>query len=223
MTRCYRGLGLGALLIVACLLLRPHAEAGGEGWIDLMPGPNLKGWTRVPIAPDTMLNDKNAWSLDPSGKVLLCDGVGVKEMLLHESEFGDGTFHVEWRFRKVEGKKDYNSGIYVRTSSDGKVWHQAQVAHPEKAPRLGDLFGDTLEGGKVQKFLAEGRGTALAHPPGEWNTYDIVCEGPKITVNVNGERATVWDQCQVRRGHVGMQAEFFFIEFKNLRFKPAGR
>jgi hypothetical protein len=195
------------------------AQGGAEGWIDLLPGPGLKGWKRVPIAPDTRVGDKNPWSVDATGKILVCDGVGVKEMLLHDAEFKDGTFHVEWRFRKVEDKNDYNGGVYVRTSADGKVWHQSQVAHLQKPPLMADLFGDTLVAGKPQKFLVEGRGAKLAHPPGEWNTYDIVCRGPKVTVSVNGETATVWDTCQVPQGHVGLQAEFFFLEFKNLKFK----
>jgi hypothetical protein len=229
-----RAFVLGAVLITAVgiplLLCTPSgggqetdeaglaAEEGRE--IDLLPGKGLEGWKRVPIAPDTKLNTKNPWKVDEGGRVLHCDGVGVKEMFLYDREFADGTFHVEWRFRKVTDRKDYNSGIYVRTSADGKVWHQAQVAHLEKAPRMADLFGDTLEDGKPKKLVVEGMGTKLVHGPGEWNTYDITCKGPKVTVEVNGKLATTWDNCQVPRGHVGLQAEYFDIEFKNLRFKP---
>jgi hypothetical protein len=68
-------------------------------------------------------------------------------------------------------------------------------------------------------FLVDGRGAKLAHPPGAWNTYDVACKGPVITVAVNGQPATVWKDCEVPRGHVGMQAEFFFIEFRNLKFR----
>jgi hypothetical protein len=189
-------------------------------WIDLTPDNNLSGWKRLPIAPDTKLSAKNPWKMDASGKTLLCDGADVKEMLLFRREFKDGVFHVEWRFREVPGKTDYNSGVYVRTSRDGKVWHQAQVAHPDKAPRLADLFGVTRADGKLKNFIVEGRGSKLARPPGQWNTYDITCLGPKVTVAVNGSVATTWNDCQVAKGHVGLQAEYFYIEFKNLRFKP---
>jgi hypothetical protein len=198
---------------------QPQEAEQSAAVMDLTPGPDLQGWKRVPIAPDTTLNAKNPWKLDPDGKVLLCDGVGIKEMLLYDKAFTDGTFHVEWRFRKVADKNDYNSGIYVRTSADGRVWHQAQVAHLEKAPRLGDLFGETAVDGKPQRFLVEGQGAKLAHPPGEWNTYDITCKGPTVTVKVNGKTATTWNDCKVSRGHVGLQAEYFFIEFKNLGFR----
>ena len=127
----------GSLLPLASAEL-PAKDAGG--WLDLFPGKNLKGWQRVPIAPDTKLASKNPWKVAETRKVLLCDGVGVKEMLLYEKEFGDGTFHVEWRFRKVPDKHDYNSGVYVRTALDGKIWHQSQVAHLEKAPLRSATF-----------------------------------------------------------------------------------
>ena len=45
-------------------------------------------------------------------------------MLLYDKEFGDAICHVEWRFKKLDGKKGYNSGVYVRNSGDGKSsWH----------------------------------------------------------------------------------------------------
>lgn len=218
---------LGLFLCVATAaasLLAPIGTAGREladadGWVDLMPGKDLRGWKRVPIAPDTKLNAKNPWSVDEAHKLLLCDGVGVKEMLLQDDERKDGVFHVEWRFRKVTDRSDYNGGVYVRTSADGKIWHQAQVAHADRRPTLGDLFGETLVNGRPEKFTVAGRGEQLANPPGEWNVYEVTCKGPEITVAVNGKLATTWKDCQVLKGHVGLQAEYFFLEFRNLKYK----
>ncbi len=193
-------------------------ERDPKGWLDLTPGKDLQGWKRVAIAPDTTLNTKNPWKME--GGLLLCDGVGVKEMLLHDKEFGDGIFHLEWRFRKVEGKKDYNSGAYVRTAADGKLWHQVQIAHLEKPPLMGDLFGDSLVKGKPERVLVRGDGAKRANPPGEWNTYEITARGKTVRVWFNGAMTLTWDECPLAKGHVGMQAEFYFIEFRNLKFKP---
>ena len=173
----------------------------------------------MPIAPDTKPVAKNAWSVDATNKLLVCDGVGVKEMLLFGKEFGDGVFHVEWRFRKVEGDPVYNSGIYVRTAKDGLIWHQIQVAHTQKPPFMGDLFGVIDRVKQETKVLAIGEGPKLVKGPGEWNTYDISCQGKQITVLINGKTSCVWNDCSTPRGHIGMQAEFFFIEFRNLKFK----
>src|SRR5262249_12050918 len=106
---------------------RSALQKDPAGWIDLLETKDLKNWKRVPIPPGSPLNSKNPWRIDPDTNYLVCDGVGVHEMLLYNEEFADGIFHVEWRFKKIEGKKGYNSGVYVRTSADGAIWHQAQV------------------------------------------------------------------------------------------------
>lgn len=213
----------------ACVLFVALALAGTAkepqkaslSWLDLMPGPGLKGWSRVVLPPDEKLNAKNPWSLSADGKTLLCDGVGVKEMLLFDREFGDGVFHVEWRFRKTDAATGYNGGVYVRTSADGKVWHQAQVAHQEKPPLVADLFGETRHGSEIKKFQVLGTGHKLIQPVGAWNTFDVEARGKTVTVRVNGTVATTWNECQVPRGRVGLQAEFYYLEFRNLRFAEA--
>jgi hypothetical protein len=193
--------------------------AQDDGWLDILPGKNLAGWKRVPIAPDTKPAAKNAWSVDAKRKVLVCDGVGVKEMLLYDKELGDGVFHVEWRFRKVEDDPVYNSGIYVRTAGDGLTWHQVQVAHTPKPPFMGDLFGVVDRIKQETKVLASGKGPKLVKGPGQWNTYDITCKGKQIDVIINGAPSLTWSECARPRGYLGMQAEFFYIEFRNLKFK----
>ena len=196
-----------------------------SGWTDLLPGKDLAGWKRIALAPDTKLGSKNPWKVEEG--LLVCDGVGVKEMLLHDKELGDGILHVEWRFRKVADdkpdknaeKKDYNSGVYVRTAADGRVWHQVQIAHQDKPPLLGDVFGDTPVKGKIERLVIRGKGSQRAHPPGEWNTYEITAKGKSIAVWINGATTCTWDDCPLSKGHAGLQAEFFFIEFRNLKHK----
>jgi len=189
-------------------------------WIELFSGKDLKGWKRVALAPDIKLGAKNPWSVDAKNKVLLCDGVNIKEMLLHETAFKDGIYHLEWRMRKVEGKDTgYNSGAYIRSKMDGKTWLQTQIAYLEKPPFVGDLFGDLPQNGKAERVIINGKGHQHVKPVGEWNVYDIECKGPNITVRLNGKPATEMKNCPWLEGHVGMQAEFFFVEFKNIRFK----
>jgi hypothetical protein len=192
-------------------------ESDPKGWIDLFSKDlNLKHWKRVAL--DTKLSQRNPWHVDAKGKILQCDATGeIKEMLLYDKEFGDGIFHVEWRFRPVtEGKKDYNSGVYVRCPDNGKQWIQIQVAHVEKPPFLGDLFGDL---GNMVRVVQRSDGAKRAHPPGEWNTYEITAKGKRISVWINGATTLTWKDCPFPRGHVGMQAEFFYIEFRNIKFK----
>lgn len=194
-----------------------------DGWMNLLQGTKLTGWKRVPLAPDTKLNAKNPWILPGQDNLLQCDGVDVKEMLLYDKEFGDGVFHVEWRFRKVEGDPIYNSGIYVRSKSDGLTWHQVQVAHNPKPPFMGDIFRIPNVKKPAPEVVGKGDGVKHVKAPGEWNTYDITCKGKTISIAINGTTATTWNDCPIPRGYIGLQAEFFFIEFKNLKFKEMTR
>jgi hypothetical protein len=56
-------------------------------------------------------------------------------------------------------------------------------------------------------------------PPGEWNTYEIRCQGPKITLSVNGEASAEFTAPEVLKGYLGLEAEGFRIEFRNLRWR----
>jgi len=199
--------------------LEPVAAGDQADWMVLFNGVDLKGWKRVPIAPDDKLVAKNAWKVDAKNKLLVCVGVGVKEMLLHEKQVGDGVLHIEWRFKKTKDQFGYNSGVYVRTSIDGKVWLQTQVAHLEKPPLVANLFGDMLVHGRIKRVQTAGTGHRKVNPVGEWNSYDITCKGKSISVALNGVIVTKWDDCEVPVGHVGMQAEFYDIEFKNIKWK----
>lgn len=218
-----------SLCLIACLAFfsapslaqeKSALETNPEGWLDLSPGKDLKGWKRVALFPDTKLADKNPWSV--KGDLLLCDGVGIKEMLIYDKEFGDGVFHTEWRFRPVTGdKKDYNGGLYIRSKADGKIWSQIQVAHLEKPPFVADIFGDKVVGDKLERYIIRGEGTKRVKAPGEWNTMEVSAKGSNIAVWLNGGVVTTWNECPLPRGYVGMQAEFYFLEFRNLKFKDA--
>lgn len=190
-------------------------ESDAEGWMDLFPDKDLKNWKRVAL--DQGLVKNHPWSIE--GDVLVCRGAGAKEMFLYDRTFADGVFHLEWRFPKIEGKQDYNSGAYVR-SLDGVVWHQIQVAHLENPPRVGDLFGDMQVNGKTERVVIQGSGPDHVHPPGQWNTMEISAKGKQIGVWLNGHATLNWTDCAVESGMVGMQAELFTIEFRNLKFKP---
>ncbi len=193
-------------------------ETDPAGWADLMPGPGLKGWKRV-VLPADPPSPRNPWSISPDGLTLLCKGEKIKEMLLHEIERADGIFHVEWRFAGGP-KNEYNGGVYVRTLLDGTIWHQAQVAQQPKRPVTGDLFTDVLEGGKPKRVEVLSSLPNRARPLGEWNTFEVTCRGSAIAVWVNGATTVEWNECPLAKGHIGLQAEFYDLELRNLKFKP---
>jgi hypothetical protein len=190
-----------------------------DGWIDLTPPKDFAGWKRVPLDP---FPDKPVWTLSDDGKTLHVDGIGAKEMLLTEKEFGDGTFHVEWRFLKERpGQKMYNGGVYVRTQ-DNQNWVQAQAARTPKPPSSGDIFSEFQKDGvKERREIIQAANTNREKPVEEWNTMELVCKGPEVALWFNGAVTVVWKDCPFKKGRLGFQAEFAPMEIRNIKFKPA--
>jgi hypothetical protein len=218
---------LVTLAAVALTLLLPSPQDSASalerepnGWTDLLAhaGPELKGWTRGPIPPTGKLGPKTQWSLDPKTAFLVCEGNGGHDWLRWDQELSDFVYHVEWRFTPVsDGKKSYNSGVYVRNSDDARIWHQAQTGDGSG----GYLFGDTLVDGRIQRInlAAQVKDKKRVKPAGEWNTYEITCKGKDISLWTNGAVTCEWHDCQVAKGYVGVEAEGYRIEFRNVKVK----
>ena len=138
-------------------------------------------------------------------------------MLLLDREIGDVIFHFEFRYTKVEGKTGYNSGAYVRNSKDGSIWHQAQFGDAKD----GYLFGETLTSEGKKKFfnLVKEVKDMRVKPVGEWNTMEITARGKVLTLRVNGAITCQFADCGVPKGRIGLEAEGYRIEFRNLKIK----
>lgn len=214
-----------ATIIVVFLLVSiamvPHGEsqaAPSSRWINIMPGPSLQHWTRVEIPPDHPLSEHSQWSVEASTRTLVCAGNGGHEFLRYDGrQLGNFLFHVEWQLIRHEGKRGYNSGVFVRNNSDASIWYQAQVG----AASGGYWFGydDPAVKGPIS-FNLQSRMTANpVKPAGEWNTFDIRCEGKKLILEVNGTVTSEFDKCRNLKGYLGLEAEGSRIEFRNMRIK----
>ena len=191
-------------------------EVDPQGWINIMPPPGLDGWNRVPVPPGGKLG-RAQWHVDADKQLLICDGDGGHDMLLTEQEYEDAIFHFEFCYTKVEGKKGYNSGAYARNSKDGAIWHQAQFGDASG----GFLFGRTKTAdskGKSFNLSKQVTGNRVK-PAGEWNTVEITARGKTLTLWINGAITCQYDDCGVKRGHIGLEGEGYRIEFRNLQVK----
>ncbi len=204
------------LLAAACIITAVSCSKSGGGWVDLKPSTDLKGWTIIPMPPDAPLSEKPQWSATREG-ALRCDGSGGHDWIRYDArEFSDFVFHVEWKFDSKEEPAKYNSGVFVRNSEDGRVWHQAQMGSQSG----GFLFGNTLIGGEIKRVNTRDQMKPEKNPvkaAGEWNTFDITCKNDRISLAVNGVETTVWEKCEVLKGYVGLEAEGFAVEFRNMR------
>jgi hypothetical protein len=214
-------LGLLAVLVPQAAPVPSALESSPAGWVDLLADRTLSQWVRVPLAPVGKLPGGQAdapspWTLNAADGILICDGTKVgHEMFRSAEEVGDMTLHVEWRFTKLEGEAPYNSGVFPRVNADGTVWFQAQTG-----PSGGYLFGSVSVDGKPQRVnlrdkMAENR----VKPAGEWNTYEIRAVGRTLTLWVNGAIVNEYADCPLTRAFIGLEAEGYRIEFRNLKLK----
>lgn len=226
---CARSLHVSPILLPAILSLilfqaqasktedsKSALEADPTGWTDIMPPADLKGWYRVPVPPTGKLG-RAQWHVDTDRKVLICDGDGGHDMLLLDKEFTNHIFHFECCYTKIEGKKGYNSGAYVRNSKDGAIWHQAQFGDGKD----GYLFGQTLAAnGRKKSFnLSRQVKENRVKPAGEWNTLEVTARGKTLTLWVNGAVTCEFPDCGLEKGRLGLEAEGYRIEFRNLKVK----
>ncbi len=217
---------IGAIFLVAGGLLgslqargaetKSALQSDPEGWVDILPPADLKGWYRVPVPPTGQLG-REQWHVDGEKKILICDGDGGHDMLLFNKEIGDAIFHFECCYTRIEGKTGYNSGAYVRNSKDGAIWHQAQFG----AAKDGYLFGQTLGvDGKKKGFNLNKQVTDMrVKPAGEWNTLEVTARGKVLTLWVNGAVTCQFEDCGSEKGYLGLEGEGYRIEFRNLKVK----
>jgi len=197
---------------------RSESQAAPEGsvWINIQPNAAMRHWARVAIPPDRPLAQHSQWSVDAASHTLICAGNGGHEWLRYGREMGNFLFHVEWRLVPHNGEKGYNSGIFVRNNYNGMIWYQAQVGSASG----GFWFGNNPSGKGLKRFNLHSQMTAhTVKPAGEWNTFDIRCQGSKLVLKVNGTVTSEFDDCKNMRGYLGLEAEGSRIEFRNMRIK----
>jgi len=201
-----------------------------KGWVDILPGTKLKGWSRVaPISSrgvKSLVNpDLELWIPDRKSGVLECRGhlplqappggkPGSHEMLRHEQDLGDFIFHVEWRF-KDPARTGWNAGVYARVNEAADIWHQAQVGGGPTTYWFADTPDASGKIGRIKDDSVEKR----VKPPGQWNVYEITGRGDTLILWANGAVVSQLKGLRVQRGRVGLEAELHHIEFRNLKLK----
>jgi len=206
-------------LILGCLTLAaqdtPSAlESDSQGWVDAMPDLNLSGWSILTIPPGGQPASSPQWKRE--GDLVVCDGKGGHDWLRYDRVLKDFILHVECRFTPIEAGKGYNSGIFVRNSPDATFWHQVQLGGGSG----GYFFGNTKVSGQVQRVnLRDQSVSGRVKPAGEWNSFEITCRGPELTVWTNGAVTSKMPNCEFLEGHIGLEAEGYRIEFRNLKIK----
>jgi len=127
-------------------------------------------------------------------------------------------FVMEWRFTKPG-----NSGVLVHMSLPDRVWPKS-IECQGMYHNQGDFF---VIGGTDFKEHKGQRGRRVAKkgphnekPLGEWNTYEIVCDGDTVRPYVNGKLMNEATECTVTEGYICIQSEGAVWEARKIYLEP---
>ena len=140
-----------------------------EGWKLLFNGKDHTGWkcnNGEPIA--TPVEDEALVPYKSGGYIVI-----------HEKQFGDFIFKcdVKWEAKKC------NSGIFFRVEDPKNPVHtgyEIQVMSGTGTSKHD--FGAIYDLAPIKKNMGK--------PAGEWNSVEIKCDGPYLSVKVNGEQVS---------------------------------
>ena len=182
---------------------------------------DFTGWKL--FVSDTDVDAATVWTVKDG--VIHCKGRPDGYMRT-EADYSDYRLHVEWRW--VE-EQPTNSGVLLHISGPDKVWPRC-IESQLKAGNAGDLvlIGGTgiRVGGKFvqdvsKPYVVVGkRQESSEKPPGQWNAYDIICEGDSIRCYVNGVLQNEGTNASRTSGKIGLQSEGSPIEFRNVYIEP---
>jgi hypothetical protein len=187
----------------------------------LFNGRTLEGWT--PCLADASADPAAVWSVKEG--VLRCEGKPNGYLRTTEA-FSDYRLHLEWRWPETPT----NSGVLLHKTGEDKVWPlciEAQLMNGNAGDMvtMGQGSRITIEGKEYQTppdkmaIVVPKQHESSEKPAGEWNHYDIVCEGDTIRLYVNGVLQNTGTQSSVTHGAIGLQSEGSPIEFRNIYLK----
>ncbi len=184
----------------------------GQSWTTLFDGTSL---TRF-------VHDPDHWSIGSDGVLQPRRGTGGTSTL---RQYGDFILELEFRI-----PQHGNSGVFLR---DGRV--EVQIFDSYGATKLDKHMCGAI-------YYAQEPSTNACKPAGEWNHYQITCQGSRIGVVLNGapiidmdldrwtearknpDGTTNWYDTPLRDlprfGPIALQNHGEKAQFRNIRVKP---
>jgi hypothetical protein len=216
---------LSNLLVISLLLVAAEAiaqtsksDTGEKGFVALFDGKSLNGWK--------LMRGRGPGYVARDG-VLVCplDGGGN---LYTEKEYANFVFRFE--FKTEPGG---NNGVGIRAPLDGDAAYQGmeiQILDDGHEKYKGKIKSEQHHGSVYDTIPAR---TGFLKPAGEWNTEEIMAQGSRIRVTLNGVIILDADLNMVKEaevlkkhpglknktGHIGFLGHGSLVEFRNIRIK----
>lgn len=212
-------------------LSKPEKEnTPPPGFTALFNGKDLTGWKALvgdPPSRAKMTSDQLAAAQEKANQAMrehwkVMNGEiiydGKNDSLCTIKDYGDFEMFVDWKIEK-EG----DSGIYLRGSPQVQIWDP--VNHPGRPGEgSGGLYNN-------QKNPA-GPSKVADKPVGEWNRFQILMVGDKVTVHLNGELVVLnvtmenyWERDKpiYPVGQIELQHHGSVLQFKNIYIRELPR
>jgi 3-keto-disaccharide hydrolase len=206
------------LVLTFLIFVLPAFGADKSGFTSLFDGKTLNGWVLVHgHGPGYVVED---------GKIVCpADGGGN---LFTEKEYANFVFRFE--FLLTPGG---NNGIGIRAPLEGRtssVGMEIQILDDSNAKYRGRIHPEQYHGSIYGVIPAR---TGFLKPVGQWNKEEIVANGRRITVTLNGvivldDNLDIVREPEVLRhhpglsrtsGHIGFLGHNSHVEFRNIRVK----
>jgi hypothetical protein len=199
---------------------RGSRQEGRE--ILLFNGRDFCGWTAHLADPRVRMEE--VWRIDGDEGILICRGEPAG-YLRTVADFTHYVLKLEWRWSPVT-RKAGNSGVLLRVVGPDKVWPRSVEAQLQSGA-AGDFWliddaplstpPDRIDRGAARHRL---RVRGNEKPIGEWNEYEITCDGDRVTLKVNGAVLNEGTGAEVVPGKIALQSEGAEIHFRNIRLTP---
>ena len=207
-------------LLAAAVLAEPQILPA-DTFFDLFNGKDLTGW--VVEGPDKSKKGDPLWSV-ADGKIA-CVGDRYGFLRYDGFVFSDFTVRVEYRFAV---KQRGNSGLGVRTVKYDPM--KSGATRPSRAAYEVQLMDDAgkppSKHGTASLYRFHAPTANPTKPAPEWNTIEVTCRGPNITVTLNGEKVLDVDQSEDAklknkplRGYIALQSHTGGVEFRKVQVR----
>jgi hypothetical protein len=159
----------GLVVCLAAVLSCSAVAAQDEGFVSLFDGKTLEGWQ----------GDAKLWSVEDGCIAGSTEDNPVKRNTFLATTKSYRNFVLKAKFKL----RNHNSGIQIRSKQhdDHRVTgYQADIA---QARYTGILYE---EGGRGIIVTVDPKKVDAILKKGDWNDYVITCNGPNITLQING-------------------------------------
>jgi hypothetical protein len=214
---------MGTAVLLAALAVVPAGAA--DEYRDIFDGKGLDGWVVEGRERSKEYKDKDGkvqqnWKVEDG--ILITEGKGFG-FLRYNKEVSDFRLKAECRLTTKA-----NTGFGIRcVPYDPKKDEATRPSFAAYEVQFQDDHGkgpDPYCTGSLYRYVAPTKNPVK--PPGEWNTIEIECVGPRIRVWINGEQVQDVDQTKVDKikdkplkGYVALQSHTNRAEFRNVKLK----